>query len=46
MLTPNKEHQAEGIVWKIGKRPLLESDVNSENFDGLPKEMRPYEKIL
>ncbi|TXG54662.1 hypothetical protein EZV62_019918 [Acer yangbiense] len=33
MLTPTKEHLAEGIVWKIGKRPMLESDVNAGNFD-------------
>lgn len=29
MLTPSKEHLAEGIQWKIGQRPLFESDVNS-----------------
>ncbi|KAK6155190.1 hypothetical protein DH2020_009438 [Rehmannia glutinosa] len=46
MLTPNKEHLAEGIHWKIGKRPVLQSDVNSENFDGIPKELRPLNKIL
>ncbi|XP_059641319.1 uncharacterized protein LOC132283398 [Cornus florida] len=46
MLTPNKEHLAEGIHWKIGKRPVLQSDVNSENFDGMPRELRPLGKIL
>ncbi|KAI3474886.1 hypothetical protein Pfo_030197 [Paulownia fortunei] len=46
MLTPNKEHLAEGIHWKIGKRPVLQSDVNSGNFDGMPKELRPLNKIL
>ncbi|XP_052196607.1 uncharacterized protein LOC127803965 isoform X2 [Diospyros lotus] len=46
MLTPNKEHLAEGIQWKIGKRPMLQSDVNSGNFDGLPRELRPLGKIL
>ncbi|KAK1569122.1 hypothetical protein Q3G72_032800 [Acer saccharum] len=46
MLTPTKEHLAEGIVWKIGKRPMLESDVNAGNFDGLPRELRPLTKIL
>ncbi|PON52518.1 beta-galactosidase [Parasponia andersonii] len=46
MLTPNKEHLAEGIVWKIGKRPMLQSDVNAGNFDGVPRELRPLEKIL
>ncbi|XP_027101843.2 uncharacterized protein LOC113751055 [Coffea eugenioides] len=46
MLTPNKEHLAEGIHWKIGKRPVLQSDVNSGNFDGIPRELRPLGKIL
>ncbi|PON56194.1 beta-galactosidase [Trema orientale] len=46
MLTPNKEHLAEGIVWEIGKRPMLQSDVNAGNFDGVPRELRPLEKIL
>ncbi|KAL4369545.1 hypothetical protein GQ457_05G010530 [Hibiscus cannabinus] len=46
MLTPNKEHLAEGTVWKIGNRPMLESDVNAGNFDRLPKELRPQGRIL
>ncbi|KAL6520280.1 hypothetical protein OROMI_032460 [Orobanche minor] len=46
MLTPSKEHLAEGIHWKIGKRPVLQSDVDSGNFDGVPKELRPLNKIL
>ncbi|KAL3629219.1 hypothetical protein CASFOL_026441 [Castilleja foliolosa] len=46
MLTPNKEHLAEGIHWKIGTRPVLQSDVNSGNFEGVPKELRPLNKIL
>lgn len=46
MLTPNKEHLAEGIVWKIGSRPMLESDVNAGNFDRLPKELRPQGRML
>ncbi|KAI4389093.1 hypothetical protein MLD38_001356 [Melastoma candidum] len=46
MLTPNKEHLAEGMIWKIGKRPMLQSDVNAGNFDGLPRELRPFDKIL
>ena len=41
MLTPNKEHLAEGLAWKIGKRPMLQSDVDVGNFDGLPRELRP-----
>ncbi|KAK4409923.1 hypothetical protein Sango_0065300 [Sesamum angolense] len=46
MLTPNKEHLAEGIHWKIGKRPVLQSDVKSGNFEGMPKELRPLDRIL
>lgn len=46
MLTPSKEHLAEGIHWRSGKRPMLQSDLNSENFDGLPRELRPYGNIL
>ncbi|XP_009760759.1 uncharacterized protein LOC107784250 [Nicotiana tabacum] len=46
MLTPTKEHLAEGIHWKVGKRPLLQSDVNSGNFDGMPRELRPLGKML
>nr|XP_043615716.1 uncharacterized protein LOC122587606 [Erigeron canadensis] len=46
MLTPNKEHLAEGIHWKSGKRPMLQSDINSGNFDGVPRELRPLAKML
>ncbi|OVA07589.1 hypothetical protein BVC80_8965g19 [Macleaya cordata] len=46
MLTPSKEHLAEGILWKTGKRPMLQSDVDYGNFEGLPRELRPIEKIL
>ncbi|MCD7458001.1 hypothetical protein HAX54_036852 [Datura stramonium] len=28
---------------KAGKRPLLQSDVNSGNFEGVPRELRPFE---
>ncbi|WOG93383.1 hypothetical protein DCAR_0312667 [Daucus carota subsp. sativus] len=46
MLTPNKEHLAEGIQWKMGERPMFESDVSSGNFAGIPRELRPLAKIL
>ncbi|XP_042019688.1 uncharacterized protein LOC121767485 isoform X1 [Salvia splendens] len=46
MLTPSKEHLAEGIQWKIGERPLFESDVTAGNFNGVPKELRPLNKML
>ncbi|KAK2365577.1 hypothetical protein QL285_079060 [Trifolium repens] len=46
MLTPSKEHLAEGIVWQTGKRPMLKSDIDAGHFDGLPRELRPLDKIL
>ncbi|KAL2335679.1 hypothetical protein Fmac_016892 [Flemingia macrophylla] len=46
MLTPSKEHLAEGIVWETGKRPMLQSDIDAGHFDGLPRELRPLDKIL
>ena len=45
MLTPNKEHLADGIHWKSGQRTMLESDVNSGNFDNLPRELRPFGRM-
>ncbi|EEF37658.1 uncharacterized protein LOC8275404 [Ricinus communis] len=46
MLTPSKEHLAEGILWKSGKRPMLQSEINAGNFNDLPRELRPLGKIL
>ena len=46
MLTPNKEHLAEGTVWKMGERPMFQSDLDAENFSELPIELRPPKKIL
>ncbi|KAL6143291.1 hypothetical protein ACLB2K_053986 [Fragaria x ananassa] len=46
MLTPTKEHLAQGIAWEAGKRPMLESNINAGNFDGVPMELRPLRKIL
>ncbi|KAL6006974.1 hypothetical protein ACLOJK_032470 [Asimina triloba] len=46
MLTPTKEHLAEGILQNIGKRPMLQSRVTSGNFDDLPRELKPIGKIL
>lgn len=46
MLTPNKEHLAEGIAWDPGNRPVLQSDIDAGHFDGLPRELRPLDKIL
>ena len=46
MLTPSKEHLAEGIVWETGKRPMFQSDVDAGHFDVLPRELRPFDKIL
>ncbi|KAH7853146.1 hypothetical protein Vadar_033937 [Vaccinium darrowii] len=46
MLAPNKEHLADGIQWKHGKRPVLQSDVDSGNFVGIPMELRSLGRIL
>ncbi|KAL4205012.1 hypothetical protein AMTRI_Chr01g112610 [Amborella trichopoda] len=46
MLTPNKEHLAEGMLRDLGKRPMLQSNLISGNFDGLPQELKPIDKIL
>ncbi|KAK4272099.1 hypothetical protein QN277_020698 [Acacia crassicarpa] len=46
LLTPNKEHLAQGIFWKTGKQPMLQSDVDAGNFDAVPRELRPLDKIL
>ncbi|KAF6157376.1 hypothetical protein GIB67_004314 [Kingdonia uniflora] len=46
MLTPTKEHLAEGIQWKVGSKPMLQSDIDSENFESLPRGLRPTDKIL
>ncbi|KAJ4888227.1 hypothetical protein Rs2_27975 [Raphanus sativus] len=46
MLTPNKEHLAEETVWKMGERPMLQSDLDAGNFSELPKELRPPQQII
>ncbi|XP_077253668.1 beta-galactosidase [Tasmannia lanceolata] len=46
MLTPTKEHLAEGILRNVGKRPMLQSEIDSGNFDQLPWELKPIGKIL
>ncbi|EPS70531.1 hypothetical protein M569_04229, partial [Genlisea aurea] len=46
MLTPNKEHLAQGMQWETGKRPLLQSELGSGDFNGIPNELRPLDKIL
>ncbi|KAF7819584.1 plant/K24A2-2 protein [Senna tora] len=46
MLMPNKEHQAEDIIGKMGERPMLKSDIDAGNFDGLPIKLKPLDKIL
>ncbi|XP_020596621.1 uncharacterized protein LOC110036500 isoform X2 [Phalaenopsis equestris] len=46
MLTPNKEHLAEGVLRDFGSRPMFQSEINSENYDRLPRELRPIGKIF
>lgn len=46
MLIPTKEHIAEGILRNLDKRPLLESDVTSGNFEAIPKRLQPMDKNI
>lgn len=46
MLTPSKEHLAEGVLRDLGKRPMFQSDVDSGNYDHLPRELMPIGKIF
>eukprot|EP00268_Persea_americana_P016617 TRINITY_DN17877_c0_g2_i7.p1 TRINITY_DN17877_c0_g2~~TRINITY_DN17877_c0_g2_i7.p1 ORF type:complete len:277 (+),score=51.99 TRINITY_DN17877_c0_g2_i7:1385-2215(+) len=46
MLTPTKEHLAEGIMRNIGKRPMLQSDITSGNFDNIPRNLKPIDRFL
>ncbi|PKA66584.1 hypothetical protein AXF42_Ash003238 [Apostasia shenzhenica] len=46
MLTPNKEHLAEGVLREFGKRPMFQSEINSGNYDHLPRELKPIGKIF
>ncbi|KAJ3695307.1 hypothetical protein LUZ60_000684 [Juncus effusus] len=46
MLTPSKEHLAEGVLRNFGKRPMFQSDINSGNYDHLPRELKPIGKIF
>ncbi|RWR93974.1 hypothetical protein CKAN_02325200 [Cinnamomum micranthum f. kanehirae] len=46
MLTPTKEHLAEGIMRNIGNRPMLQSDITSGNFDNIPRNLKPIDQFL
>ncbi|ONK68401.1 uncharacterized protein A4U43_C05F11130 [Asparagus officinalis] len=46
MLTPNREHLAEGVLRNFGKRPVFQSEINSGNYDRLPRELKPIGKIF
>ncbi|OAY75954.1 hypothetical protein ACMD2_16429, partial [Ananas comosus] len=46
MLTPNKEHLAEGVQWSFGKRPFFQSEIDSGNYDHLPRDLKPIGKIF
>ncbi|KAJ3684979.1 hypothetical protein LUZ61_014143 [Rhynchospora tenuis] len=46
MLTPSKEHLAEGVLRDFGKRPVFQSEVDSGNYDRLPRELKPIGRIF
>lgn len=46
MFTPTKEHIAEGLLKNIKQRPILETDINSGNFEAIPSELCPSDSIL
>ncbi|KAJ4814064.1 beta-galactosidase [Rhynchospora pubera] len=46
MLTPSKEHLAEGVLRELGKRTVFQSEVDSGNYDSLPRELKPIGKIF
>ncbi|XP_078431669.1 beta-galactosidase isoform X2 [Wolffia australiana] len=46
MLTPTKEHLAEGVLREFGTQPMFQSNVESGNFEGLPTELKPMWKII
>ncbi|GLJ34877.1 hypothetical protein SUGI_0702180 [Cryptomeria japonica] len=46
MLTPTKQHVAEGILQNHHKRPMLKTDVTSGNFEALPKSLHPIDDII
>ncbi|XP_029121416.1 uncharacterized protein [Elaeis guineensis] len=46
MLTPNKEHLAEDVLRNFGKRPMFQKEIDSGNFEHLPREPRPIGKIF
>lgn len=46
MLTPTKEHLAEGVLKHLKERPMLKTDVTSGNVEAIPPELRPFDTIL
>ncbi|XP_072993572.1 uncharacterized protein [Typha latifolia] len=46
MLTPSKEHLAEGVMQNFGKRPMYQADIDSGNYDHLPRELKPIGRIF
>ncbi|XP_074567600.1 uncharacterized protein LOC141824249 [Curcuma longa] len=46
MLTPNMEHLATGVLQNFGKMPLFQSNIDSGNYDHLPRELKPIGKIF
>ncbi|KAJ1268013.1 hypothetical protein BS78_07G104300 [Paspalum vaginatum] len=46
MLTPRKEHLAPGVLREYGKRPMLQTQIDSGNYDNLPTELKPIGRIF
>lgn len=46
MLTPNREHLADGVLRNFGKRPMFQADIDSGNYDHLPRELKPIGNIF
>ncbi|XP_061363192.1 uncharacterized protein LOC133306826 [Gastrolobium bilobum] len=42
----DSQREASKACTRAGKRPMLKSDIDAEHFDGLPRELRPFDRIL
>ncbi|OAY80122.1 hypothetical protein ACMD2_16126 [Ananas comosus] len=46
MLTAEQGAFAEGVQWSFGKRPFFQSEIDSGNYDHLPRDLKPIGKIF